>query len=178
MFARQVRQRRLAYNMPMTTPPPEKQIGPQLLDRGLTLVTAESCTGGLVGHLLTSQPGSSAYYLGGVVSYSNVLKMRLLGVREETLEVHGAVSEETALEMARGARRRLGGDIGVSVTGIAGPGGGTESKPVGLTFIGLSSPWGDTVRRFVWGGERAANKLASARAALQLVHQQLLLRRG
>ncbi len=162
------------YNPDMETKPlPEARIGALLRRRRLTLVTAESCTGGLVGHLLTGQPGSSDYYLGGVVSYSNALKMKQLGVSEQTLIEHGAVSAETALEMARGARQELNGDIGVSVTGIAGPGGGTETKPVGLTFVGISTPWGDGVRSFVWNGNRASNKLDSARAALDLVIEQL-----
>ena len=148
---------------------PETRIGPLLLSLNLTLVTAESCTGGLIGHLVTSQSGSSTYYLGGVISYSNEFKMKLLGVQESTLIAHGAVSPQTALEMAQGARMRLGGDIALSVTGIAGPGGGTAEKPVGLTYIGISSPWGDEVRQFVWPGDREANKFDSARAALWLL---------
>lgn len=148
---------------------PELRLGPLLLELDLTLVTAESCTGGLIGHLITNQAGSSEFYLGGVVSYSNELKMKLLGVNEKTLVDHGAVSQETAVEMARGARERLGAHIGVSVTGIAGPGGGTPSKPVGLTYVGVSTAWGDAVREFRWNGDRAANKLDSARAALALV---------
>lgn len=155
------------------TASPESRLGPLLLARGLTLVTAESCTGGLIGHLVTSQAGSSGYYLGGVVSYSNELKMLLLGVREQTLVDHGAVSAETALEMARGARARLGGAIAVSVTGIAGPGGGTPEKPVGLTYVGVSAPWGDLVREYRWQGDRKANKRDSARAALELVIESL-----
>jgi len=139
----------------------------------MTLVTAESCTGGLIGHLVTGQPGASGYYLGGVISYSNELKIGLLGVHAETLETFGAVSGETALEMARGARQRLGGDFALSVTGIAGPGGGTSAKPVGLTFIGISSPFGDDVRRFVWPGDREKNKFDSARAALDLLLEWL-----
>jgi PncC family amidohydrolase len=145
----------------------EVQVFTLLQRHGLTLVTAESCTGGLVGDLLTDVPGSSAIYLGGVVSYSNHLKTSLLGVPEALLETYGAVSEQVALAMARGARDRLGGDLGISVTGIAGPGGGSAEKPVGLTFIGASAPWGDRVQRFVWQGERRENKTASARAALR-----------
>lgn len=152
---------------------PESRIGPLLQARGLTLVTAESCTGGLVGHLVTNQPGSSSYYLGGVVSYSNALKMALLGVRPETLDTFGAVSAETAQEMANGARSRYHADIALSVTGIAGPDGGTAAKPVGLTYIGISAPWGQAVRRFVWPGDRVANKLDSARAALELLLEWL-----
>lgn len=155
------------YNPGMGADALEVEVGRLLRRRGLTLVTAESCTGGLLGDLLTNVPGSSEYYLGGVVSYSNQLKMRLLGVPESMLEEHGAVSEKVAAAMARGVRARLGGDVGISVTGIAGPDGGSPEKPVGLTFIGFSAPWGDQVRRYVWQGGRLANKTASARAALQ-----------
>ena len=113
-----------------------------LLSRsGLTLSTAESCTGGLIAKLITDIPGSSEVFGGGVVSYSNEVKMSVLGVRSETLAAHGAVSEEVALEMADGARRVCGGDIAVSTTGVAGPGGGTPEKPVGTVWIAVS--WGD-----------------------------------
>jgi nicotinamide-nucleotide amidase len=157
----------------MTGVPLERRVGDLLRAKNLTLVTAESCTGGLIGHLITDVPGSSDYYLGGAVTYSNELKELLVGVRHETLLAHGAVSEETALEMAAGARRRFGGDIGVSVTGIAGPGGATETKPVGLTYIGFSAPWGETVRRFVWESDREGNKRLSAEAALELVLEEI-----
>ncbi|MEJ2210244.1 MAG: CinA family protein, partial [Anaerolineae bacterium] len=147
----------------------EEQVGALLRERGLTMVTAESCTGGLVGHRLTNVSGSSDYYLGGVVAYSNQLKEALLGVRAETLLAHGAVSEETAREMARGARQRLGADVAVSITGIAGPTGGTEDKPVGLVYVGLSAADAEWCRRFVFEQDRLGNKQASAEAALGLV---------
>ena len=161
------------YNLYMDSTTLAQTIGKLLLARGLTLVTAESCTGGLVGHWITNIPGSSAYYLGGVVSYSNGLKTGIVGVNPNTIEEHGAVSEQTALEMAVGVRKKLGADIGVSVTGIAGPGGATESKPVGLTWIGLSGHTGDICRRYIWDRDRIGNKDESARAVLRLLVEYL-----
>ena len=147
----------------------EVEIGALLSDRGLTLSTAESCTGGLLAHRITSVSGSSAYYLGGFVTYANEAKEALLGVKRETLLAHGAVSEETALEMARGARERLGADLGISTTGIAGPTGGTSEKPVGLVYIALSAAGAGHCERHVWQEDRAANNEQSADAALRLV---------
>ena len=161
------------YNRIMAEPPSERRIGDLLRAKNLTLVTAESCTGGLIGHLLTEVAGSSDYYLGGAVTYSNDMKEHVLGVSKETMIANGAVSEQVAREMAIGARARFGGDIGVSVTGIAGPGGGSDEKPVGLTFIGLSAPWGDTVRKFVWESDREGNKRLSAEAALELIIEEV-----
>jgi PncC family amidohydrolase len=148
----------------------EIRLGAALRANGRTLCTAESCTGGLVAHRITNVAGSSDYMLGGIVSYSNAAKQHLLHVREQTLIDYGAVSEQTAQEMAAGARTVFSADYAVSVTGIAGPGGGTEAKPVGLTYIGLAGP-DDllVVERRVWTGDREANKAASAEAALQLV---------
>lgn len=153
----------------MTRPPLEVTLGQRLRADGLTICTAESCTGGLIASRLTDVSGSSAYLLGGVVAYSNEAKSALLNVRQGTLIAYGAVSEPTAAEMATGARTLFGADFALSVTGIAGPGGGTPEKPVGLTFIGLASADGVQVRRFVWEGDRAANKRQSADAALQLL---------
>ena len=146
----------------------ELRLGRLLTERGLTLAVAESCTGGLLGHRLTNVPGSSTYFLGGIVAYSYDAKERLLGVRHNTLYDHGAVSEPTALEMAQGVRRMLGSDIGLSVTGIAGPGGGLPGKPVGLTWIGLSARDHDEARRFIWNLDREGNKMESAEAALAM----------
>ena len=151
----------------------EEKIGLLLTEQGLTLATAESCTGGLVAHRITNVPGSSAYFLGGIVAYANEAKEALLGVRPETLAAHGAVSEEAAREMARGARQRLGAGIAVAITGIAGPAGATPDKPVGLTYVALSAPGVERVERHVWVGQRLQNKEASAEAALRLVADYL-----
>lgn len=154
--------------------PLELRIGPLLRARGWKLVTAESCTGGLIGHRITDIPGASDYYLGGVVAYAYEAKVALLGVSWETLQHYGAVSRETVLEMARGARIRLGADIAVSVSGIAGPGGGTPEKPVGTTWLGLSTAEGEWARVYRFEGDRAQNKAASAQAALQFVLDALM----
>jgi len=156
----------------------EQTIGQLLYEKGLMLTTAESCTGGLVASLITDVPGSSAYFLGGVVTYSNKLKRDLLGVAEATLEQYGAVSQETTLAMARGARERFDADIAVSVTGIAGPGGGTPEKPVGLTWIGFSAHDQEAAFRFMWNQGREQNKLLSAQAALKLIEEYLEQRGG
>lgn len=139
------------------------------LASGLTVSTAESCTGGLVGHVITQVDGSSGYYLGGVVSYSDALKRSVLDVPAEMLERHGAVSAQTAVAMAEGARRAFGSDLAVSVTGIAGPGGGTDAKPVGLVYVSVASARGHQVRRFHWTADRDGNKRHSAAAALELL---------
>ena len=152
---------------------PEAKLGSALNSRGWTLALGESCTGGLIAHRITEIPGSSEFFLGGVVAYSNLIKESLLNVQPETLEAVGAVSEETAREMARGAREVMRAAVGVSVTGIAGPGGATEGKPVGLTFISVSTPDGEWVERHVFEGDRHANKQASAEAALKLLLQVL-----
>lgn len=138
-------------------------------ERGLTLATAESCTGGLVSDRITNVSGSSEYFPGGVVAYSYEAKANLLGVSWDTLNTHGAVSAETVLEMARGVRKLFNVDIGISVSGIAGPTGGTPEKPVGTTWFGLSADDGEWVRHFVWGGDRAQNKHRSSEAALQFI---------
>lgn len=137
--------------------------------RGITLATAESCTGGLVAHLITEVPGSSAYLRGGIVAYSDEVKRNQLGVTGEVLAAHGAVSAQTAIAMADGVRTRLGADLGVGVTGIAGPGGGTEAKPVGLVYVAVTGLGVPDVRRFLWQGDRGANKRASAEAALGML---------
>jgi PncC family amidohydrolase len=150
------------------------RIGERLRERGLRLATAESCTGGLIGHRLTNVPGSSTYYVGGVVVYSYEAKVRILGVQWETLEAHGAVSEPVVMEMAVGVRRVLATDIGISVSGIAGPGGGTPEKPVGLTWIGLSAPDLSRAMKKEFSGDRESIKGQAAEAALTLVLDYLL----
>jgi PncC family amidohydrolase len=151
----------------------ENEIRDLLHAHGLKLATAESCTGGLVADRITDVPGSSDYFRGGIVAYAYEAKVALLGVSWNTLRSHGAVSRETVIEMARGARTALGADIAVSVSGIAGPGGGLPDKPVGTTWFGLSTTEGDWARKFVWEGDRRANKEASAEAALQFVADYL-----
>lgn len=150
-----------------------RRIGELLRGRGWRLAVAESCTGGLLGHLITDVAGSSDYFVGGVIAYSNEAKMALLGVRPETLAQHGAVSEATAVEMATGVRRLFGAEVALAVTGIAGPGGGTPDKPVGLVFVALDAVNGQVCRRFVWDGDRPGNKAQSARAALAMLSQWL-----
>ena len=183
--------------------PLEKAIGELLKARRLTLAVAESCTGGLIGHRLTNVPGSSAYFPGGIIAYSNEIKEKLLGVSHTTLTNFGAVSEETAREMARGACRVLGTDIGVAVTGIAGPGGAlpghgyytkprvalpgvgrlpgigkqtliwVPAKPVGLTWIACAAKNFERAERCVWNGDRITNKEKSAETALRMVKEYL-----
>jgi competence/damage-inducible protein CinA-like protein len=139
---------------------------------GYTLAVAESCTGGMLGERLTSIPGSSDVFLGGVIAYHNDVKRTLLGVRVEDLEQFGAVSEQVALQMASGVRHKLGADVGVSVTGIAGPGGGTAEKPVGLIWVGVHASEAKA-RRFHVGGDRAEIRQRAAQAALEMVRRAL-----
>ena len=151
----------------------EVKIGEILRSRGLTLATAESCTGGMLADHITNVPGSSEYFRGGVVAYAYEAKVALLKGSWDTLRAYGAVSQETVIEMARGARMALGADVAISVSGIAGPGGGMPGKPVGTTWIGLSTTEGDWARDFVWDGDRLQNKVLSAEAALQLLADYL-----
>lgn len=149
------------------------RIATLLLEKKATLSVAESCTGGLVSHLLTNVPGSSDWYVGGVISYSNELKQGLLGVKVETLAEVGAVSAPVAKQMAVGARQAFDTTYAVSITGIAGPGGGTRAKPVGLTYIAVASPDKLVARRFAWHGTREANKQSSAETALTMLLEAL-----
>jgi PncC family amidohydrolase len=138
------------------------------LGRGITVAVAESCTGGLIADSITDIAGSSGYFAGGVVSYSNEAKERLLDVPHDALAAHGAVSAQVARAMADGVRSRFGATVGISVTGIAGPDGGTTAKPVGLTYVAVADGAGADVRRHMWTGNRRANKTASAEAALEM----------
>ena len=147
----------------------ESQIGQLLHERGLKLVLAESCTGGLLGSRITDVPGSSEYFLGGVVAYAYEAKADLLGVSWETLNTRGAVSRETVLEMARGIRNLMKAHIAVSVSGIAGPGGGTPEKPVGTTWIGLVAEDRELAKVFQFSEDREGNKIAAVDAALKLL---------
>lgn len=147
----------------------EIQLGNLLLATGQRLAVAESCTGGLIGHRITNVAGSSSYYQGSITAYAYEAKVRLLGVQWKTLELHGAVSRETVIEMARGVRLALDADIGLSISGVAGPGGGTQEKPVGLTWIGLSTAEIDLTWSYIWRGNRLQIKQQSAQQALQLL---------
>jgi nicotinamide-nucleotide amidase len=148
-------------------------VGDLLKARGETLAAAESLTGGTVARLATEFAGSSDYFIAGAVAYSNPSKIDLLGVRGETIEQFGAVSEETCTEMAHGIRRRAKATYGVATTGIAGPGGATPHKPVGLTFLGLAWEGGSQVRRVIYPGERGAIRDRAAHGALWLLYDYL-----
>jgi nicotinamide-nucleotide amidase len=144
-----------------------------LARKGETLAVAESCTGGMLGQMLTSAPGSSTNFMGGVISYSNEAKARELGVPQSVLDTNGAVSEECARAMAEGLRARWGVDHALSVTGIAGPGGGTPEKPVGLVFVAHAGPQGTKVIHSLWSGERDAVRTRAAKSALILLRKSI-----
>ncbi|MCK4943427.1 MAG: competence/damage-inducible protein A [Candidatus Aminicenantes bacterium] len=151
----------------------EEHIIQLLSTRNLTLSIAESCTGGGLGNRITNVPGSSEVFLGGVIAYSNELKMKILGVKKGTLEKKGAVSEQTALEMATGIRRLCQSDIGVAITGIAGPGGATQGKPVGLVCLHLSSEEAEQGVQKIFTGDRQIVKIRSENCCLNLIRQYL-----
>lgn len=150
-----------------------EQIGRLLKQRGLTLSVAESCTAGLLGATLADVPGSSGYFEGGAITYSNRLKELLVHVSPATLAHHGAVSPETAAAMAGGARRAFATGVGVAITGIAGPGGATLNKPVGLTYIAVSTADGEITRRYLFHGNRRENREQAVREALLLIGECL-----
>lgn len=155
----------------------EEMVGRLLIEQGLTLAVAESCTGGLIAHRLTNVSGSSAYFIGGVVAYANEVKEQVLGVSGETLAAHGAISEQTVREMARGARRLFDADVAISATGIAGPTGGTPQKPVGLVYVALAAQDFERSERHLFEGRRLRNKWQTSEAALEMLRQYLEARR-
>jgi competence/damage-inducible protein CinA-like protein len=152
----------------------EERVGRLLLEKKQTLALAESCTGGLISHRITRIAGSSVYYYGGAVTYSNEAKMKFLGVKPETLEKCGAVSEQTALEMSRGIREKTGASVGLSVTGIAGPSGGSLEKPVGTVWISIAQQNSHQARHFHFHGERERIILGTSQAALNWLQRALL----
>jgi len=151
----------------------EQEIGNLLRQKGLTLGVVESATGGLISHRITNVPGSSDYYKGSVTAYSNEVKIKVIGVKEETLDKNGAVSYQVAEEMAQGGKKVLAVDICLADTGIAGPGGATQDKPVGLFYIGLSNPSGTYTRKHIFPGNREQNKRDAAEAALGWLKEYL-----
>ena len=155
------------------TEPLAVAVGDLLRKKQLKLALAESCTGGLIASLITDVAGSSEYFLGGVVAYAYEAKELLLDVPHALLLEHGAVSEPVTRVLARHVRAKLEANIAVGITGIMGPGGATPTKPLGLTFIALSAPDAEWVRKFIWTGDRAENKLSSARAALEILKEYL-----
>ena len=148
-------------------------LGGRLTALEQTIATAESCSGGLIAHAITNVPGASGYFVGGVVVYSNAAKADLLGVPAPVLEEHGAVSEAVAARMAEGVRNRFQSDYGIGVTGIAGPGGGSELKPVGLVYVGVADRNGTVVTRNVFSGDRREIKSQTAEKALRMVLERM-----
>jgi PncC family amidohydrolase len=149
----------------------EERLGQRLAAASATVAVAESCTGGLIAHRLTNVPGSSVYFMGGVVAYADAAKSALLGVPAAIIEEHGAVSESVARRMAEGVRGRFNAVFGVGTTGIAGPGGGTMDKPVGLVYIALAGPRETVVHRMLFEGDRAQIKSLTAEAALHFLEE-------
>ncbi len=152
----------------------EQEVGNLLRQKRLTLGIVESATGGLISHLITNIPGSSDYYKGSVTAYSNEAKIKVVGVKEDTINKHGAVSYQVAEEMAQGGRKILAADICLADTGIAGPGGATPGKPVGLFYIGLSHQAGTYSRKHYFQGNREQNKHRAAEAALGWLKEYLM----
>jgi nicotinamide-nucleotide amidase len=148
--------------------------GVLLKGRNKTMCTAESCTGGYIAHQVTSVPGSSAYYTGSIICYDNRIKVQELGVKEDTLKTAGAVSKACVTEMAEGARRKFGTDYAISVSGIAGPDGGTAEKPVGTVWIAISSKTGTAAQLFNFGDHRGRTIERAALQALDMLRRRLL----
>ncbi len=150
---------------------PARKTADLLLSRGLKLSVAESCTGGLLGATLTDVSGSSEWFVGGVIAYSNELKEALLGVSREVLKTHGAVSSETAMEMAEGAKRATGSDVAIAITGIAGPTGGTPEKPVGTVFVAITDGRRTKAERFQFQGSRREIREKTVLKALEIIEE-------
>jgi len=150
-----------------------QKIGNIFNKKNWSLAVAESCTGGLLGDIITDLPGSSKFFLGGVIAYSNQVKLDLLKVSSEMLRTNGAVSPEVALSMSLGIRNLLNSSVGVAITGIAGPDGGSEEKPVGLVYIAVTTPYVEVEERFDFSGTRREIKIQAAKAALELIIQAL-----
>ncbi|QAA77016.1 MAG: ADP-ribose pyrophosphatase of COG1058 family [Candidatus Bipolaricaulis sibiricus] len=151
----------------------EVEVGQQLTTHGGTLAVAESCTGGLLAQRITAVPGSSAYFLGGVIAYHNEIKVQLLGVPRDVIVRHGGVSAECTRAMAEGVRARLGSDFALAISGIAGPSGGTPGKPVGLVYVALASSHGTWVEEHRFRGSRHGNRWSASEAALSLLLRHL-----
>ena len=151
----------------------EERIGTLLVEHDLTVGTVESATGGLISHRLTGVPGSSDYYLGSIISYSNEIKTGIVGVKTDSIARYGAVSATVAKQMAGGGRRLFGVDICLADTGIAGPGGGSANKPVGLFYLGFACKEGTFSRKHIFTGDRAMNKQAAAETALKWLEDYL-----
>ncbi|RYD05407.1 hypothetical protein N752_08670 [Desulforamulus aquiferis] len=166
LLSEQVRRRLFQYIFAEDQEKIEQVVGQLLIDAGLTLGVAETCTGGLIEARLSDIPGASRYLMGGIVAYNNHVKEKILGVPQEILTQFGAVSRQTAIAMAEGVRRELGSNIGLAVTGIAGP-SSSEGKPIGLVYIGLSSPTGTCFREYIFPGERTAIRNGTVNAALR-----------
>ena len=150
-----------------------REIVEKLIERGIVVATAESCTGGLISSTITDVPGSSAIFGYGMVTYSNEAKMKILGVKEDTLKQFGAVSKETAYEMAEGLKNVSSADVAVSVTGIAGPGGGSEEKPVGLVYMGIATNEGIFTKKNLFNGDRDEIRKQTVHTALNLIAEKL-----
>ncbi len=151
----------------------EERVGERLRESGGTVATAESCSGGLISHRLTNVPGSSAYFVGGAVTYSNKAKMQILGVDKQTLKDHGAVSEQVVKQMAGGAQERFDVDYAIACTGIAGPTGGTKEKPVGLVYIAVATPKATRVEECHFEGDRESVKRLTADRALTMLLESI-----
>ena len=150
-----------------------RKVGSYLAHNHLTLSVCESCTGGMLGALITSIPGSSEYFMGGILAYSDAIKRRVIGVKARTLNQHGAVSREVAREMALAVKKKMTSDIGISITGIAGPSGGSREKPVGLVYVGLAMKRRIVVKEFSFKGGREVIRRSACQQALSLLHEIL-----